>query len=65
MEITLLRRTRTGTIYLIRNQSGAVIGRVEWIMAGDNVGVHVYSHDARYKPARLHKAFRTALLQMV
>ena len=65
MEIALFRRTRTGNVYIIRNESGAVIGRVEWIMAGDNVGVHVYSHDAKYKPARLRKAFRAALLQMV
>ena len=58
MEVILYRTNSDGNTYFIRNSDGRVIGRVDWIMAGDNVGVHCYSHDPQYKPPKIRKLFR-------
>lgn len=58
MTVELFKRTRTGNIYLIRDASGHVIGQVDWIMAGPNVGLLCYSHDSRYRPDKIRKIFR-------
>lgn len=58
MSVELYRRTRTGNVYIIRDSDGLVIGRVDWIMSGDNVGIHCYSHNPKYKPAKIQKIFR-------
>lgn len=58
MTVELFKRTRTGNIYLIRDASGRVIGQVDWIMAGDNVGKYCYSYDSRYRPDKIRKLFR-------
>ena len=58
MEVKLHRRTPTGNVYFIRDPDGLVIGSVDWIMAGDNVGTHCYSHNNKYKPPKIQKIFR-------
>ena len=60
MEVKLHRRTDTGNLYFIRDNDGRVIGSVDWKMSGDNVGIYCYSHDSRYKPAKIQKIFRHA-----
>lgn len=57
MEVKLHRRTATGNVFFLRDSDGKVIGRIEWIMSGDNVGLHYYSHDTRYKPPKIRKLF--------
>ena len=58
MEVTLYKRMLDGNMYLIRDSDGRVIGSVDWKMSGDNVGIHCYSHDSRYKPPKIRKIFR-------
>jgi len=58
MSVELFKRTWNGVIYLIRDSDGRLIGQVDWIMAGANVGIHYYSRDARYKPPKIRKIFR-------
>ena len=61
MEVTLYKRLVNGNMYLIRDSDGRLIGRVDWIMAGPDVGQHFYSHDTRYKPPKIRKIFRHAI----
>lgn len=58
MTVELFRRTGTGNIYMIRDNAGRVIGQVNWIMAGADIGVHCYSHDSKYRPDKIRKIFR-------
>ena len=58
MTVELYRRTRTGNVYIVRNPDGHVIGQVDWIMAGNNIGIHCYSHDSKYRPDKIRKIFR-------
>ena len=58
MTVQLHKRTDTGTLYFIRDDAGRVVGSVDWKMSGDNVGIHCYSHDSRYKPPKIRKIFR-------
>ena len=58
MSIELFKRTRCGNTYFIRDSDGRIIGQVDWIMAGANVGIYYYSRDSRYKPAKIQKIFR-------
>ena len=57
MTVQLHRRTRTGNVYIIRDPDGRVIGQIDWIMAGANVGLHYYSRDPKYKPPKIRKLF--------
>ena len=58
MTVQLYKRTGTGAVYLIRDPDGRTVGQVDWIMSGDRVGIHCYSHDSKYKPAKIQKIFR-------
>ena len=58
MTVQLYRRHLSGNTYFIRDSDGRIVGRVEWIMTGASVGQYFYSHDSRYKPAKIQKIFR-------
>ena len=57
MEVTLYKRIPTGNVYFLRDSDGRLIGQIDWIMAGANVGLHYYSRDTRYKPPKIRKLF--------
>lgn len=57
MTVQLHRRTATGNVFFLRDPDGRVIGQIDWIMAGDKVGLHYYSHDPKYKPPMIRKLF--------
>lgn len=61
MQVELFRRNRNGNTYFVRDPDGRIVGRVEWIMAGEAVGVYCYSHSPKYKPAKIQKIFRHTL----
>ena len=65
MEVKLHRRIPTGEVYFIRDSDGKLIGQVDWIMAGGNVGLHYYSRDSRYKPPKIRKIFRHSYKQKI
>jgi len=56
MEVKLIRRTIRGNVFGLFSD-GRAIGIIEWNMAGDNVGLHYYSQDPRYKPPKIRKLF--------
>lgn len=56
MEVKLIKRTSKGNIFGLFSD-GRVVGIIEWIMAGDDVGLHYYSRDSRYKPPKIRKLF--------
>jgi len=58
MTVQLIKRIPAGNVYFIRDSDGRLIGQVDWIMAGANVGIYYYSRDNRYKPAKIQKIFR-------
>ena len=58
MKVELYRRHLSGNTYFVKDPDGRVVGRVEWIMSGTNVGQYFYSHDPKYKPAKIQKIFR-------
>ena len=61
MQVELYRRHLSGNTYFVRDPDGRIVGRVEWIMAGEAVGVYCYSHSPKYKPAKIQKIFRRAV----
>ena len=56
MEVKLIKRTSRGNIFGLFSD-GRAIGTIEWIMAGENVGLHYYSLDSKYKPPKIRKLF--------
>jgi len=58
MDIRIMRRTGSGTVYGLFNTDGRAVGTLVWTMAGPNVGKAYYSHDSRYKPPKIRKLFR-------
>ena len=56
MEVKLIKRTSRGNIFGLFSD-GRAIGTIEWIMAGESVGLHYYSLDSKYKPPKIRKLF--------
>jgi len=58
MKVELIKRTATGNIYGVYEDSGRPVGQVDWIMAGPNVGIEYYSLTSDYPRYKIRKIFR-------